>query len=433
MTIKVLVADDSQTIQKVVKITLSELSYELTQVLDEHTLIEEVETEHYDLLLLDFGLSQTVSGYDLAKSVKEKSPDTAIMAMLGTFDSINDNLMHDSGISDKITKPFESEKFIKKCQALIDGSDDEFEPQDSFGSDDDLAGGWVVDSPQVEDKKVENKFHMEEAQPSNLLNEEMKGWGVEVPGVIAKNQTEFGEFPPVIAGSNNLALLKSEDFEGEVEAAIDSSLPADDDLEYPDMGSDVDYVGSSEEDLKSVRFPGAPKEEQHVQSHVEHEEDFVAAHDQDEDEVANLLDEDATDPDYQLPAELMADNHVEEDLDVSSEEFWAADDETHEAENSSENVDVVAEVVQPIEEKVVEMEVAKQIPAQVVAPTQVVIDEDKIVERITANLKPLLESMVREYCHTNVDKVAWEVIPDLAENLIRKEIKEISKSVLDAN
>jgi uncharacterized hydantoinase/oxoprolinase family protein len=37
--------------------------------------------------------------------------------------------------------------------------------------------------------------------------------------------------------------------------------------------------------------------------------------------------------------------------------------------------------------------------------------------------------MVKEVCSQSAEKVAWEVIPDLAENLIRKEIKNLSDSI----
>lgn len=426
MTIKVLVADDSQTIQKVVKITLSELSYELTQVLDEHTLIEEVETEHYDLVLLDFGLSQTVSGYDLAASIKEKSPETMIMAMLGTFDTINDSQMLESGISDKITKPFESEKFIKKCQALIDSDSESYEINDPFAGEDDLAGGWVVDSPKVEDKRPTLEVLSDSSE--DKLAQEMKGWGVEVPSIIEGSTNDFGEFPPVIEGADNIAFLRGDQEE---------ELPEQDDLAYPDDDSGVDYIGSSEESLRSVRFPGSPKE-------IE-EEDFSASDSHDEEHVASILDEDATDPNFQMPLELMSpsENGEEDILEVSADDFWAADEgheEGHEEalelveSGKTEEVEVADELqaeveMEPIQEQV--EVIAQNEIREVVKVAE--IDEDKIVERITANLKPLLESMVREYCHTNVDKVAWEVIPDLAENLIRKEIKEISQSVIDRN
>jgi hypothetical protein len=41
----------------------------------------------------------------------------------------------------------------------------------------------------------------------------------------------------------------------------------------------------------------------------------------------------------------------------------------------------------------------------------------------------MIEDLVREYCRQTAEKIAWEVIPDLAENLIRKELKDISVSL----
>jgi hypothetical protein len=41
-----------------------------------------------------------------------------------------------------------------------------------------------------------------------------------------------------------------------------------------------------------------------------------------------------------------------------------------------------------------------------------------------------LEQMVQEYCKKTLEKVAWEVIPDLAENIIKKELQRISDSII---
>ena len=51
-----------------------------------------------------------------------------------------------------------------------------------------------------------------------------------------------------------------------------------------------------------------------------------------------------------------------------------------------------------------------------------------MVESILASIMPAIEDMVKKYCAESVEKVAWEVIPDLAENLINKEIEKISRS-----
>jgi hypothetical protein len=54
-------------------------------------------------------------------------------------------------------------------------------------------------------------------------------------------------------------------------------------------------------------------------------------------------------------------------------------------------------------------------------------------------MKRMMEEMVKRYVkeymdqmfQKNTEKVAWEVIPDLAENLIRQELSKISHKILN--
>ena len=116
MSRKVLVADDSQTIQKVIKITFASQDFELTPVLDEEDIFNQ--SEDFDLILLDFGLAD--DGYGLGRKVRERFSQTPILAMLGTFDIIDEEKLRSSGYSDKVVKPFETEKFINLCNDLIE-------------------------------------------------------------------------------------------------------------------------------------------------------------------------------------------------------------------------------------------------------------------------------------------------------------------------
>jgi hypothetical protein len=57
------------------------------------------------------------------------------------------------------------------------------------------------------------------------------------------------------------------------------------------------------------------------------------------------------------------------------------------------------------------------------------VNIDELVEKLKTSLLPQIETMIKDHCKDVALKVAWEVIPDLAENLIKKEIKEISESI----
>lgn len=83
-------------------------------------MLDMTKSGHFDLILLDFNLSDNKTGYDVVSAVRKNAPETPIMVMLGTFDSVDENQMSQVGIQDKIVKPFESSKFIKKCQELIE-------------------------------------------------------------------------------------------------------------------------------------------------------------------------------------------------------------------------------------------------------------------------------------------------------------------------
>ncbi len=51
------------------------------------------------------------------------------------------------------------------------------------------------------------------------------------------------------------------------------------------------------------------------------------------------------------------------------------------------------------------------------------------LEELRPMIKELINQAVADYCRQHIDKVAWEVIPDLAENLIKQELKKISDKV----
>ena len=54
------------------------------------------------------------------------------------------------------------------------------------------------------------------------------------------------------------------------------------------------------------------------------------------------------------------------------------------------------------------------------------VDLDDIMEK----LRPIIEQNIQQCCKETIEKVAWEIIPDLAENIIKKEIQEIKDSVI---
>ena len=209
MSFKILVADDSLTVQKVIKMTLSDSDFELSQAYCESELLEHIQRDKFDLVLLDFSLGEKRDAYELSRLIKEDLPEAKVLVMLGAFDILRDNLLAQSEIDDQITKPFESDLMIEKCQGLLEG-------KLKKASDED----WVVESSPLE--------------------EEMHGWGMEIPAPMSG----------VSAGES--ALMPEPIEESDDYGEGPSLFPKEEDLEYP-LLDDKDAPGDDESPLKAPR------------------------------------------------------------------------------------------------------------------------------------------------------------------------------------
>jgi CheY-like chemotaxis protein len=389
MSSKILVADDSLTIQKVIGITLANSGYELTECTKEEDLISKVKSNEYDLVLLDFNLSEQKSGYELSLEIKKILPKAGLIIMLGTFDTVDESKFSDYGINDKIIKPFESAKFIKKCKDVLDNVV-EFEPPVTLSKpivveeidEERSLDSWIVDAPKKEevDFSADTEFNADDVDSQlNLdpLKSEIMGWGFAPSEDLEQKFNK--EFPPVI-----------------------EELPTVEILERLQTSS----------------------------SFVENQNSF-------ESEVVST--DDDTDPNFQVPLDLNRDLLSSIDEEVSAEAFWAVDEivpiKSEESEQISETRldEVTADLTDTVAAfKKHEAELSLDLTSKSDVPhseEKLNIDMDLLVTKLQAALLPKIEQMVREYCKETATKVSWEVIPDLAENLIKKEIKEISDSI----
>ena len=93
MNHKVLLADDSLTIQKVIKITLANQPFDIVDCISDDELFKKLPQVQPELVFLDFNLSEKYSGYELASKIKAVVPSARILLLLGTFDTIDDAAM----------------------------------------------------------------------------------------------------------------------------------------------------------------------------------------------------------------------------------------------------------------------------------------------------------------------------------------------------
>jgi CheY-like chemotaxis protein len=120
MSKKLLLADDSITIQKVIGITFANEDYELTVVDNGDAALEKVAAIRPDLILADVHMPGK-NGYEVCSAVKGNPAHAGIPVLLltGTFEPFDEGKARAAGADSWISKPFESQALIDRVEQLL--------------------------------------------------------------------------------------------------------------------------------------------------------------------------------------------------------------------------------------------------------------------------------------------------------------------------
>jgi len=120
MAARILVADDSVTIQKVVELTFSKEDFILIPARSGEEAIRKAKEVQPDLILLDLVMPDK-SGYEVCTALRAEPMLRAvpIIMLTGTFEAFDKDQGLRSGANDFVTKPFESQALITKVKQLL--------------------------------------------------------------------------------------------------------------------------------------------------------------------------------------------------------------------------------------------------------------------------------------------------------------------------
>jgi len=196
------------------------------------------------------------------------------------------------------------------------------------------------------------------------------------------------------------------------DAFIEGRLPGGQDLEYPDMGP--------------APVVNSPKPSSSVETKKNSPLSKLIPLDQ----LANDEDSDSGQS-FELPSKINEKLLEQISSDVNPEEFWATDnqEESEAPVQSFSNLKETSENVELMGMKVSSKTTSTKV--EMISSDLKVeqADAQKIALELFEQVKPILDNLIRDYCKKTVEKVAWDVIPDLAENLIKAEIKKIESTL----
>jgi CheY-like chemotaxis protein len=117
---KILLADDSITIQKVVELTFSDGDYEVVATNNGAKAIQRLAEVRPDIILSDIIMPEK-NGYEVCEYVKSHPEFRHIPVILltGTFEPFDPDRAEKAGCDAVVTKPFESQSLIHKVEELI--------------------------------------------------------------------------------------------------------------------------------------------------------------------------------------------------------------------------------------------------------------------------------------------------------------------------
>jgi CheY-like chemotaxis protein len=119
---KLLLADDSVTIQRVIELTFADEDIQVIAVGDGQKAIERIETDRPDIVLADVGMPER-DGYEVAAFVKH-TPHLAhipVLLLTGAFEPVDEERAAAVGCDGVLAKPFEPHMVITRVRELLAG------------------------------------------------------------------------------------------------------------------------------------------------------------------------------------------------------------------------------------------------------------------------------------------------------------------------
>lgn len=122
MAHKLLLADDSVTIQRVIELTFADEDVKVVVVGDGKQAIERIVGDRPDIVLADIGMPER-DGYEVAAFVKSDPRFTGIPVILltGAFEPLDEDRARTVGCDGVLVKPFEPQMVINRVKELLAG------------------------------------------------------------------------------------------------------------------------------------------------------------------------------------------------------------------------------------------------------------------------------------------------------------------------
>jgi len=115
---RILLADDSVTIQKVIELTFMDEDYEVRAVSNGDEALALLPEVKPDFVIADVHMPGA-NGYEVCRKSKQLRPGIPVLLLVGTFEPFDENEARAAGADSFLKKPFDSQELLQRVQELM--------------------------------------------------------------------------------------------------------------------------------------------------------------------------------------------------------------------------------------------------------------------------------------------------------------------------
>src|SRR6476661_2936424 len=115
---RILLADDSVTIQKVIELTFMDEDYEVRAVSNGDEAVALLSSLNPDFVIADVHMPGA-NGYEVCRRAKQMRPDLPVLLLVGTFEPFDEAQARAVGADSHLKKPFDSQELLQRVEELL--------------------------------------------------------------------------------------------------------------------------------------------------------------------------------------------------------------------------------------------------------------------------------------------------------------------------
>jgi CheY-like chemotaxis protein len=115
---RILLADDSVTIQKVIELTFMDEDYEVRAVSNGDEAVALLPEVNPDFVIADVHMPGA-NGYEVCRRSKQLRPEVPVLLLVGTFEPFDEAQARSAGADSFLKKPFDSQELLQRVGELL--------------------------------------------------------------------------------------------------------------------------------------------------------------------------------------------------------------------------------------------------------------------------------------------------------------------------